>query len=193
MIGQKHALSGGLLKTQGLFIVGARSLTENLNLHGQCFLHSYNWRSDTDGAILNNIMQGPMVVTQWINNHYFFSTTDNEVFGSGSKITHNVVSTFGLVQGNGGDLKRGLPLQSLNRSDADYYHRPMRLTVLLHAPLYRVESILKSNPDALQILPENEWIYLLVMDPKQENEIFTYNKNMNWETDNKKMSAVMAD
>jgi uncharacterized protein YbcC (UPF0753/DUF2309 family) len=27
------------------------------------------------------IMQGPMVVTQWINNHYYFSTVDNAVFG----------------------------------------------------------------------------------------------------------------
>jgi len=179
------------LATNSGFIVGKRSLTVNLNLEGQCFLHSYNWQNDTDGTILKNIMQGPMVVTQWINNHYYFSTTDNELFGSGSKITQNVVSTFGLVQGNGGDLKRGLPLQSLYKTDTDYYHRPIRLTVLLHAPLQRVEDILKSNPESLQMLPENNWIYLMVLDPMQDNRLFTYQKNMNWQAEKEECSAVM--
>jgi uncharacterized protein YbcC (UPF0753/DUF2309 family) len=48
-----------------------------------------------------------MVVTQWINNHYF-STVDNEVFGGGSKITHNITGKFAVVQGNGGDIKMAL-------------------------------------------------------------------------------------
>jgi uncharacterized protein YbcC (UPF0753/DUF2309 family) len=52
-------------------------------------------------------MQGPMVVTQWINNHYYFSTVDNAVFGGGSKITHNITGKFAVVQGNGGDIKMG--------------------------------------------------------------------------------------
>jgi uncharacterized protein YbcC (UPF0753/DUF2309 family) len=35
---------------------------------------------DKSGKALEAIMQGPMV-TQWINNHYYFSTVDNAVFG----------------------------------------------------------------------------------------------------------------
>jgi uncharacterized protein YbcC (UPF0753/DUF2309 family) len=42
-----------------------------------------------------------MVVTQWINNHYYFSTVDNVFLGS--KITHNITGKFAVVQGNGGD------------------------------------------------------------------------------------------
>lgn len=179
------------LATNSGFIVGKRSLTENLNLDGQSFLHSYDWQKDADGTTLESIMQGPMVVTQWINNHYYFSTTDNELFGSGSKITQNVVSTFGLVQGNGGDLERGLPLQSLCKSDTVYYHRPMRLTVLLQAPLQRVKQILKSNPETLRLLPENNWIYLMVLDPLQDNCVFTYQKNMNWQHLNEERTIVM--
>ncbi len=87
-------------------------------------------------------MQGPMVVTQWINNHYYFSTVDNDVFGGGSKITHNITGNFGVVQGNGGDLKMGLPLQSLNESDTEMYHQPLRLSVVIHAPLNRVSEII---------------------------------------------------
>ena len=102
----------GLAKNAG-FIIGSRELTKSKHLGGRCFLHSYDWEKDTSGAALEGIMQGPMVVTQWINNHYYFSTVDNDVFGGGSKITHNITGKFGVVQGNGGDLKMGLPLQSL--------------------------------------------------------------------------------
>jgi uncharacterized protein YbcC (UPF0753/DUF2309 family) len=31
-----------------------------------------------------------------------FSTVDNETFGGGSKITHNITGKFAVVQGNGG-------------------------------------------------------------------------------------------
>lgn len=80
-----------------------------MNLKGNCFLHSYDWELDTEGKALEGVVQGPMVVTQWINNHYYFSSVDNDNYGGGSKITHNVTGRFGVMQGNGGDLKRGLP------------------------------------------------------------------------------------
>lgn len=57
------------------------------------------------------------ILTQWINNHYYFSTVDNNTFGGGSKLTYNVTSKFGVVQTNGGDLKMGLPLQSVSKTD----------------------------------------------------------------------------
>ena len=120
-----------------------------------------------------------MVVTQWINNHYYFSTVDNDTFGGGSKITHNITGKFGVVQGNGGDLKMGLPLQSLKETDLDLYHKPLRLSVVIQAPVRRVSEILLRN-DHLKQLLDNEWIYLLVMDPLQKNSILRYEKNMKW-------------
>ena len=169
----------GLAKNAG-FVIGPRKLTENSNLEGRCFLHSYDWKLDENGKSLEAIMQGPMVVTQWINNHYYFSTVDNEVFGSGSKITHNVTGKFGVVQGNGGDLKMGLPLQSLNLTDQKMYHQPLRLSVFIQAPITRVSDILSKN-EHLKTLLDNEWIYLLVLDPAQ-NKIKKYGKNGEWLT-----------
>ncbi|MFD2562344.1 DUF2309 domain-containing protein [Aquimarina rubra] len=169
----------GLAKNAG-FIVGPRSLTQNTNLDSRCFLHSYNWELDTTGKALEGIMQGPMVVTQWINNHYYFSTVDNNTFGGGSKITHNITGRFGVVQGNGGDLKMGLPLQSLFDSDDRLYHKPLRLSVMIQAPINRVSDILLRNEN-LKTLLDNEWIYLMVMDPKQNNGIFRYKKSIQWE------------
>ncbi len=168
----------GLAKNAG-FIVAPRTLTENENLDGRCFLHSYDWELDVTGQALEGIMQGPMVVTQWINNHYYFSTVDNDKFGGGSKITHNITGRFGVVQGNGGDLKMGLPLQSLCRSDNEMYHRPLRLSVLIMAPEARITDILARNAN-LKALLDNEWIYLMVMDPLQHNDIIRYQKNMEW-------------
>jgi uncharacterized protein YbcC (UPF0753/DUF2309 family) len=168
----------GLAKNAG-FIVGPRNLSKNSNLDSRCFLHSYDWETDSTSKALEGIMQGPMVVTQWINNHYYFSTIDNNVYGGGSKITHNITGKFGVVQGNGGDLKMGLPFQSLYESDETMYHSPLRLSVVIQAPISRVSEILLRNAN-LKTLLDNEWIYLLVMDPKQNNEIFKYKKSIQW-------------
>ncbi len=169
----------GLAKNAG-FIVGPRFLTKAENLDGRCFLHSYDWEQDATGTALEGIMQGPMVVTQWINNHYYFSMVDNDIFGGGTKITHNVTGKFGVVQGNGGDLKMGLPLQSLRSSDTEMYHKPLRLSVVIHAPRIRIEEILSRNKN-LKSLLDNEWIYLMVMDPQDKNVIKRYEKDMKWE------------
>lgn len=173
----------GLAKNAG-FIVAPRSLTKDMNLNGHCFLHSYNWELDKNGKALEGIMQGPMVVTQWINNHYYFSTVDNETFGGGSKISHNITGKFGVVQGNGGDLKIGLPLQSVNETDEKFYHQPLRLSVLIQAPKENIQEILLKN-DNLKTLLDNEWIYLLVMDPTSENNVSRYQKGMKWVETNK--------
>lgn len=168
----------GLAKNAG-FIVAPRALTKNENLDGNCFLHSYNWKLDETGAALEGIMQGPMVVTQWINNHYYFSMVDNNTFGGGSKITHNITGRFGVVQGNGGDLKMGLPLQSLRSSDTEMYHKPLRLSVLIQAPKARIEDILTRNEN-LRTLLDNQWIYLMVMDPLKDDTVEKYRKGMTW-------------
>jgi uncharacterized protein YbcC (UPF0753/DUF2309 family) len=193
-LAQKKSLNWGETRPEwGLaknaaFIVGSRNLTASMNLDGRCFMHSYNWKSDTEGKALEGIMGGPMVVTQWINNHYYFSTIDNNKFGGGSKITHNITGQFGVVQGNGGDLKMGLPLQSLNASDTEMYHQPLRLTTLIHAPLDRVESILKKNKH-LQTLLDNEWMYLKVIDSNDSNQFKTYTKGYQWALESESSSS----
>ena len=170
----------GLAKNNA-FVIGSRKLTKDFNLKGHSFLHSYEWDLDEDGSALEGIMQGPMVVTQWINNHYYFSTVDNQNFGGGSKIFHNITGKFGVVMGNGSDLKTGLPLQSVNETDEKLYHQPLRLSVYIHAPKDRIQSILEKN-DNLKSLLDNEWIYLLAIDPTEDNTIYRYKGSLGWET-----------
>ena len=161
------------------FIVGPRALTAHLDLEGRCFLHSYDWRTDEDGTALENIMTGPVVVGEWINMQYYFSTIDNGVYGSGSKVTHNVVGKIGVVQGNGGDLMSGLPLQSLRADDVRVQHRPLRLFTVIQAPVGRVEAIL-DRQDTLAQLLDHEWIALAVMDPEQDDRFLRYQPGGRW-------------
>ena len=152
------------------FVIAPRKTTQHIDLDGRCFLHSYDWKNDKDGTALEAIMQGPMVVTQWINNHYYFSTVDNGKFGAGTKTTHNITGKFGVVQGNGGDLQTGLPWESLYNADNEPYHSPLRLTVVIQAPKERVNTIL-SKYEALKSLVTNEWIHLIIMDPEKGTSI----------------------
>ncbi|WP_421806231.1 DUF2309 domain-containing protein [Flagellimonas sp.] len=159
----------GLAKNAS-FVIAPRKTTQHIDLDGRCFLHSYDWKNDKDGTALEAIMQGPMVVTQWINNHYYFSTVDNGKFGAGTKTTHNITGKFGVVQGNGGDLQTGLPWESLYNADNEPYHSPLRLTVVIQAPKERVNTIL-SKYEALKSLVTNEWIHLIIMDPEKGTSI----------------------
>lgn len=160
------------------FIVANRSLTKNLDLKGRTFLHSYNWEADSASAALEVIMTAPMVVAEWINTQYYFSTVDNEVFGSGSKVIHNVVGKLGVMQGNISDLKIGLPLQSVSNG-SEWVHEPMRLLVVIEAPKERVASIIQKH-DSVKKLVVNEWIRLVVLDPS-EQRFYRFSPKMEWE------------
>ena len=161
------------------FVVGPRSLTDDLDLDGRAFLHSYDWQTDPEGDALEAIVTGPLVVTQWINNQYYFATVDNAAYGSGSKVTHNPVGNVGVYQGNGGDLMTGLPLQSLMSADDDPYHQPLRLSAVLHAPVDRVTEILADHPEVAGLL-DNGWLSLTVVDPTQEHRGFHYEGELEW-------------
>lgn len=146
------------------FIVGPRALTKEIDLEGRAFLHSYDWQTDADGTALTTILTAPMVVAQWINCQYLFSTIDNDRYGSGDKVTQNVVGGIGVLQGNGGDLKVGLPRQSLFTDDGTPFHVPQRLLTAVLAPFEQVERVVESN-DILMRLFGNGWITLVVIDP----------------------------
>ena len=152
------------LARNAAFLVAPRTLSENLDLESRCFLHSYDWSSDPEGTSLETILTAPMVVAEWINTQYFFSLCNPVAFGSGSKITHNVVGKMGVMQGNGSDLMHGLPLQSIYLSDEEPYHIPLRLQVVVFAPKTRIEEIIKKH-FILQRLFFNQWVKLIVIDP----------------------------
>lgn len=140
------------------FIAAPRARTAGVDLGGRAFLHSYEYEKDEGEKVLELIMTAPMVVASWINLQYFGSTTNNKVFGSGNKTLHNVVSQIGVLEGNGGDLRTGLPLQSVHDGKR-FVHEPLRLNVMIEAPEAAMERILEKNA-AVRALVDNGWVHL---------------------------------
>ena len=151
------------LSGNAAFIIGRRRLTRHLDLDGRTFLHSYDPDPDTEGAILGKIMTAPLIVGEWINMEHYFSGVDPWVYGSGSKVIHNVVSGIGVMLGSHSDLQTGLPLQTVNNGD-QHYHEPMRLLTVIEAPLNRISAIIQQH-DLLQRLFHNQWVNLVALEP----------------------------
>ncbi|MBY0425017.1 MAG: DUF2309 domain-containing protein, partial [Cytophagales bacterium] len=126
------------------FIVAPRERTKGLDLGGKSFLHTYRWNEDPGFAILELIMTAPMVVTSWINLQYYASTVDNEIFGAGNKTLHNVTSGLGVLEGYSGDLRVGLPIQSVHDGEK-YQHEPLKLQVVIEAPIGAMNHILEKH------------------------------------------------
>lgn len=145
------------------FIAAPRTRTAHCNLAGRSFLHDYNWHNDTNFNTLQLIMTAPMVVANWINMQYYGSMVDNPRFGSGNKVLHNVVGgSVGVLEGNGGDLRVGLALQSLH-DGVQWRHEPMRLNVFIEAPQAAIDDVITRH-ELVRALIENAWIHLFQID-----------------------------
>jgi len=152
------------LARNAAFIAARRARTRGVDLGGRAFLHEYDSAADPDGSVLTLILSAPMVVASWINLQYFASTVDNDAFGCGSKTLHNRVGSLGVVLGNGGDLRTGLPAQSVHAADGSWYHEPLRLQVLVEAPGDKIEAVLAAQPGVMDLV-ENGWVRLFALDP----------------------------
>lgn len=166
------------LANNAAFIIGPRRLTQGLPLDGRCFLHSYNWEADQTEEILSSILTAPVIVAQWINSQYLFSSLDIVNYGSGSKITQNVACKLGVMQGNASDLMSGLPLQSVYSSDIKTYHKAQRLQVVVYSPRDRLKNII-IREKILNNLVTNSWVFFICMDPN-DHEFYELNSQFEW-------------
>ncbi len=153
------------LANNAAFIVAPRTRSQHLNLAGRSFLHDYDHRLDPDGTVLTLVMTAPMVVTNWINLQYHASTVDNRRYGSGNKLLHNVVGgRLGVFEGNGGDLRIGLPMQSLH--DGEHLrHTPLRLSVFIEAPREAIDAVMAQHA-VVRHLIGNGWMHLFWLEPQ---------------------------
>jgi uncharacterized protein YbcC (UPF0753/DUF2309 family) len=110
-------------------------------------------------------MTGPQAVGQWINMEHYFSTVDQEVYGSGSKIYHNVVGRLGIMAGPQSDLRTGLAWQTV-MDGSHPYHEPMRLLTIIEAPRERIDRIIRRQ-NLLQRFYDNEWVHLMAIEPEE--------------------------
>jgi hypothetical protein len=143
-------------------VAAPRARTRGLDLAGRVFLHEYRHEEDADDAVLTLILSAPVVVASWINLQYYASRVDPARWGAGDKVLHNVTGGLGVCEGNGGDLRVGLPLQSLHDGER-FVHEPRRLTVVVEAPRARLARVLAAQP-AVRRLFDGGWIHLVALE-----------------------------
>ncbi len=143
------------------FIAAPRSVTRGRNLRGRAFLHDYNWRQDEDFSILELILTAPVIVASWISLQYYGSVVAPAVFGGGNKLIHNVVGGIGVIEGNSGRLRPGLPQQSVHDGE-NYVHAPLRLSVMVEAPRDAIGAILQKQTEP-RCLFDNGWLHLFAL------------------------------
>ncbi|WP_082745407.1 YbcC family protein [Erythrobacter sp. CCH5-A1] len=143
------------------FIAAPRTATAGRDLGGRAFLHSYDWQADEGFGTLELIITAPVVVASWISLQYYGSSVAPEMFGGGNKLIHNVVGGIGVIEGNGGRLRPGLPWQAVHDGDR-LQHEPLRLSVMIEAPREAMLAVLDKHPE-VRALFDNGWLHLFAL------------------------------
>jgi uncharacterized protein YbcC (UPF0753/DUF2309 family) len=144
--------------TNAVCIVGRRSLTRGLFLDRRAFLVSYDAGQDPEDQSLSSLMAAALPVCAGINLEYYFSFVDNDRYGCGTKLPHNVTGLVGVMDGHASDLRTGLAWQMVS------IHEPVRILFVVETTPERLNHVIRENV-ALRRMVENRWIRIAVMDP----------------------------
>ena len=85
---------------------------------------------------------------------------------------------MGVLEGYAGDLRSGLPWQSVHDGDV-FQNEPNRLNVIIEAPIDEMSKILEKH-ESIRQLCDNNWIYLFAMND-QGKVAHKYVGNLEWE------------
>jgi uncharacterized protein YbcC (UPF0753/DUF2309 family) len=143
--------------TNAVAFVGRRETTRGLFLDRRAFLISYDKDVDPEGRSLAAILGAVVPVCGGINLEYYFSTVDNERYGCGTKLPHNVTGLLGVMNGMQGDLRTGLTWQMVE------IHEPVRILFIVENTPERALATFRANPLLWELL-ENRWIRLATVD-----------------------------
>jgi uncharacterized protein YbcC (UPF0753/DUF2309 family) len=164
--------------TNASAVVGRRSVTQGAFFDRRMFLISYDPTQDPEGKILEGILLAVGPVGAGINLEYYFSTVNNERFGCGTKVPHNVVGMFAVMEGASSDLRTGLPRQMIE------IHEAVRLQILVEAKTSILEQIY-ARQESLRELISGGWILLSAKDP-DSSELFVFERGVGfvrWEAE----------
>lgn len=144
--------------TNAVAVIGRRALTRGLFMDRRVFLLSYDPTIDPKGSILERTLAAATPVGAGINLEYYFSNVDNERYGAGSKLPHNITGLFGVMSGHASDLRTGLPRQMIE------IHEPLRLLIVVEATPERLLDIASRQAEVKELVV-NRWVQLVSLDP----------------------------
>ncbi|MCU7914615.1 MAG: DUF2309 domain-containing protein [Candidatus Thiodiazotropha sp. (ex Gloverina cf. vestifex)] len=171
--------------TNACAFFGRRSMSRGAFFDRRSFLISYDASQDPTGEVLERHLLINGAVGAGISLEYYFSTVDNEGYGCGSKVMHNVTGFLGVMEGANSDLRTGLPRQMIE------IHEAMRLLVVVEAKTEVLTEIYQRQPP-LQELVGNAWVQLTAMDPDDGTiHLFKPDKGwVKWQSDEKPLTQV---
>lgn len=145
--------------TNAACVVGRRSRTRGLFLDRRVFLNSYDPTTDDDDAsILTRLLAAVVPVVAGINLEYYFSRVDNNGYGCGSKLPHNITGLLGVMDGQLSDLRTGLPWQMVE------IHEPVRLLLVIECRPEALRRVLARDATFRRLLA-GRWLYVATLDP----------------------------
>jgi uncharacterized protein YbcC (UPF0753/DUF2309 family) len=145
--------------TNAVCVVGRRSLTRGLFLDRRAFLTSYDAAQDPDNRSLAALMAAVVPVCGGISLEYYFSFVDNDRYGCGTKLPHNVAGLVGVMDGHASDLRTGLPWQMVE------IHEPVRMLFVVETTPDRLAQVIDASTSLKQLV-RNRWIRLATIDPE---------------------------
>jgi uncharacterized protein YbcC (UPF0753/DUF2309 family) len=145
--------------TNAVCVVGRRSLTRGLFLDRRAFLASYDATQDPDDQSLAAVLGAVVPVCAGISLEYYFSFVDNDRYGCGTKLPHNVTGLVGVMDGHASDLRTGLPWQMVE------IHEPVRILFVIETTPERLMRVVNASAPLKQVV-ENRWIRIAVIDPQ---------------------------
>jgi uncharacterized protein YbcC (UPF0753/DUF2309 family) len=144
--------------TNAIAVVGRRRLTRGIHLDRRPFLVSYDPDIDGDGGLIERVLAAVGPVGAGINLEYYFSSVDNERYGCGTKLPHNVTGLIGIMNGHFSDLRTGLPLQMVE------IHEPMRLLLIVDATPEALLTVAGRQAEVAELVT-GAWVQLVAADP----------------------------
>jgi hypothetical protein len=173
--------------TNAVAFIGRRANTQGAFFDRRMFLISYDPTIDPDGSIVEGILLAAGPVGAGISLEYYFSTVNNDQYGCGTKIMHNLTGMFGVMEGASSDLRTGLPRQMIE------IHEAMRLLLIVEQTPECLTAIYHKQP-AIQELVGNEWLYVASQRPDTgEISLFTPKKGFTpWKSELKPLQTVQS-
>lgn len=145
--------------TNSSCIVGRRSLTRGLFMDRRAFLVSYDPTLDPDDDALGRLLGAAVPVCAGISLEYYFSFVDNERYGCGTKLPHNVTGLVGVMNGHASDLRTGLPWQMVE------IHEPVRILFAIETTPARLKKVIARSALITQFVA-NRWVRVATVDPE---------------------------
>ncbi|MCC6863147.1 MAG: DUF2309 domain-containing protein [Bryobacterales bacterium] len=144
--------------TNAVCVIGRRGLTRGLFLDRRAFLVSYDPDRDASGESLTALLASVVPVCAGISLEYYFSFVDNDRYGCGTKLPHNVTGLLGVMDGHASDLRTGLPWQMVE------IHEPVRILFVIETTPERLSEVIGASPSLKQLV-EHRWIRVATLDP----------------------------